>query len=337
MPRILSQQASLLHICCALLYGLMIPAQVSAHHSHSNLNKKDIQQHRGIVTKLNWRMPHVYMKVSAPNAQGAQVEYSIELLHPPAMLERGWQKNTFQVGDSIIWLGAMDKNPNRYYSGLTWAENSVGERFDLKLKKTPIEPSTDYTGIWVSDLKGKRPFYAPPEGWPLTKKGMDLVAGFEQTQNPQVKCQNPGIPKATLLPYPIKVSRPDADKIVLEYELREGQREIHLTVDHQPGPPSKWGHSVGHMQGEVLVVRTDNFIADRWGNHTGIDSSEQKTLVERFSLTDGGFGVEIRMTLTDPVYLTEPFEIVHHWRKIGDRELVDSTCSLESARGFIDS
>ena len=46
----------------------------------------------------------------------------------------------------------------------------------------------------------------------------------------------------------------------------------------------------GVVQGDELVVETTNFAADRWGSHTGIDSSEQKHLVERYSLGNGGLG-----------------------------------------------
>jgi len=327
----------ILRICVFVVCALGFGQLTYAHHSHANLNKKDIQRHRGVVTNFAWRMPHVYMRVQAANALGEQVEYIIELLHPPAMLERGWKRDSVKPGDIVSWEGAMDRNPSRHYSGLNWIEKQTGERFDLKLRNTPLEPSSDLSGLWVRDMKGKRPFYAPPEGWPLTDKGKAMVSNFDQTRNPQVNCENPGIPKATILPYPIKISRSSDDRIVFEYELRHGQRIVYLDPGHLAGQASKWGHSVGRMEGDVLVVETDNFISDRWGSHTGIDSSDQKTLVERFKLSDDGLGVEVRMILTDPVYLTKPHEFVHYMRKIQDRELVDPTCSMESAKGFIES
>ena len=47
--------------------------------------------------------------------------------------------------------------------------------------------------------------------------------------------------------------------------------------------------------------------------------------------------LRIRMTLTDPVYFTEPVEIDYYMRKIGDRQLVSAGCTLESARLFVEA
>ena len=91
------------------------------------------------------------------------------------------------------------------------------------------------------------------------------------------------------------------------------------------------------MDGDELVVETTNFVADRWGSHTGVDSSEQKHLLERFSLIEDGLTLRIQMSLTDPVYFTEPVEIDYYMRKLADRELVSAVCTLESARLFVEA
>jgi len=264
----------------------------SAHHSHSSLDRNNIQTHRGTVTKYDWRMPHVFIKVLAPNAAGKVVEYSIEVLHPPAMIERGWSKTSLKPGDQITWQGAADKG---------------------------------------------RPHYQPPSDWPYTKIAQELVDNFDESQNPQVSCKNPGPPKATLLPYPMKIERPNEQTIIFDYELRERQRTIYLDRDHPAGEPSAMGHSVGWFEGDVLVIETNNFIADRWGSHTGVDSSDQKHLVERVSISDDGLALEFQMTLTDPEYLTEPVTIDYYMAKIADRELIDVGCTLENARLYLEA
>ena len=96
------------------------------------------------------------------------------------------------------------------------------------------------------------------------------------------------------------------------------------------------GHSVGWFEGDELVVETSNFIADAWGTHTGVDSSAQKHLMERFSLFNGGLGLKSEITVTDPVYLSEPKTFNHYWAKLADRELVQAPCTLESAQLWIE-
>jgi len=318
-------------------FALLVAITMSAHHSHSSLDRNNIQIHRGTVTKYDWRMPHVFIKAMAPNAAGEVVEYSIEVLHPPAMMERGWTKDSLKPGDQITWEGAADKNPKRAYSGLTWLEKSDGTRLEMEKRQLTLEPSTDFTGLWVRDLRGGRPHYYPPADWPYTKVAKELVDNFDESQNPQVSCINPGPPKATLLPYPMKISRPDDRTIVFDYELRESPRVIYLDRDHRPGKPSVMGHSVGWFEGATLVVETNNFVANRWGIHTGVDSSEQKHLLERLSLSDDGLALQIQMTVTDPVYLTEPVTIDYFMAKIADRQLVDADCTLENARLYLEA
>jgi hypothetical protein len=92
------------------------------------------------------------------------------------------------------------------------------------------------------------------------------------------------------------------------------------------------GHSVGWFEGDELVVETSNFLADRWGSHTGVDSSDQKHLVERYSLSPDGLELNVVITVTDPVYLAEPVTFTHHWVKIADRAVVQAPCTLEASR-----
>lgn len=324
-----------LRIVLLMLLSMVSTSIALAHHSHANLDRNDVRRLTGVVSEYGWAMPHVYIKAMAPNQSGDIVEYSIELLHPPAMAERGWAADTFAPGDRITWEGAWDRNPNRYYTSLSWAEKADGTRLTSDRAEAEITPSTDLTGLWRRDPRVGFTYY-PPADWPYSERGQALVDAFNENQNPQIDCQNPGPPKSTLLPYPIKISR-SSDAVHIDYELRDQPRVIHLNADVPAGEPSKIGHSIGHFEGDELVVETSNFIADRWGSHTGVDSSEQKHLIERFSLIEGGMVMKVVMTLTDPVYLSEPVEIDYYLRKVADRELVDAVCTSESARFFLEA
>ncbi len=70
--------------------------------------------------------------------------------------------------------------------------------------------------------------------------------------------------------------------------------------------PSHLGHSIGWFDGETLVVDTAYFAPAQWGVGSGVSSSEQKHLTERFTLTDEGRRMQFEYTIEDPVYLTEP-------------------------------
>jgi hypothetical protein len=319
-----------------LIGASLCPILALGHHSHSNIDPKNSQQHSGVVTEYGWSMPHVFLQVRAPNPRGEVVEYSIELLHPPGMLERGWDADTFKPGDPITWEGAADRNPDRYYSGLTWAEKADGTRLSTAAVEFKVAPSTDFTGLWKRDLRGERPHYFPPGDWPYSPAGQAMVAQFNEDQNPMIECLNPGPPKYMLLPYPIKISRPDEHTILMHGELRAEPRVVHLTSELPAGPASTLGQSVGRIEDEQLVVETSHFAPDRWGMHTGVDSSNQKYIVERYSLSNGGLSLDIEFTVTDPVYLSESVTFNYHLSKLPDRELIDVACTSTSARLFLE-
>lgn len=90
-------------------------------------------------------------------------------------------------------------------------------------------------------------------------------------------------------------------------------RYIHLHPDKAPpaGESSKIGYSLGRFEGDEFIVETTNFSADKWGTHTGIDSSEQKHQLERSWMSDDGIFLMVERTVTDPVYFTEPVIFTH--------------------------
>jgi hypothetical protein len=309
------------------------PIVVLAHHSHANLNREDVRVYTGVVAKYGWNMPHVYMKVQGVDPAGKVVDYVIEMGNPSSMVKQGWSKTTFKPGDRITWGGAHDRNPSRHYTGLTWVEREDGSRVGrLDTDDSSLQASTDFSGLWKrSDPGGFKPHYAPPEGWAMTAAGQEIVDSFHEDQNPIIECINPGPPKSMLLPYPIQFSRPDEKTIVIERELMEELRYVHLDRDAPAGEPSRIGHSVGWLEGDDLVVETTNFLADRWGSHTGIDSSDQKHLLERYTLSEDGLALSVAITITDPIYLAEPVTFSHHWVKIADRDVVQAPCTIESS------
>jgi len=322
-----------------ILSFLLYPDILLAHHSHATIDNNDVRVLTGVVVKYGWAMPHVYLKVRAPNLDGQPVEYSIEMGNPPSLVRQGWTKESLQSGDVITWQGAHDKNKSRNYSTAEWVEKdgirlgATGNRVD----QLEIKPSTDLNGLWTRDDPGGfNPHYLPPKDWPYTQFGQAMVDSFIESNNPMLECKDPGPPKSMLLPYPHRIVRQDENTILIERDMMPVARVVHLARDYPMGEPSALGHSTGWFEGDQLVVETTNFVADRWGMQTGVDSSEKKHLVERFSLINGGMGLMAEITITDPVYLKEPKTINHYWRKLPDRDLVQAPCTLESARLWIE-
>jgi hypothetical protein len=67
------------------------------------------------------------------------------------------------------------------------------------------------------------------------------------------------------------------------------------------------GHSIGHWEGDTLVVDTRNFDDHRSPYQIGVPSGSQKHVVERYRLNDDGMSMQAEFMLEDPEFLAESF------------------------------
>lgn len=87
--------------------GAAFPA--AAHHSIGLYDTENLTTVKGVVTRIEWTSPHVFVYFAA-EANGEKAEWSMEL-DPPVLLRRyGWSKDTVNVGDEITCTGAPAKS-----------------------------------------------------------------------------------------------------------------------------------------------------------------------------------------------------------------------------------
>ena len=85
-------------------------------------------------------------------------------------------------------------------------------------------------------------------------------------------------------------------------------RIVHLNAEHPFDlEPSVDGHSVGHWEGETLVVDTIGFDGTAEGDRFGTPSTEQMHIVERISLRHGNQILEVQFRVDDPLVYTQPW------------------------------
>jgi hypothetical protein len=331
---------------------LLLGNSAHAHHSHASLNTDDVRLFQGVVTKYSWRAPHVYIQANVAGPDGKIREYKVEILNPPAMTALGWSKETFKPGDRITWEGAHDQDVNRAYAGLSWAETADGTRLIATAAASrsaqmgqaaeqaglEVEPVTEIgSGSWLriaADGSRHPAIRTPASDWPLTPEAAEDVANWSEHDNPLNNCVYGGPPRNIISLSNYFWSRPDENTLVIDRDMWMEQRIIHLNSDAPRGEPSSFGHSVGRFEGNEFIIESDNFVAETWGMFTGIDSTEQKTLIERYWLSEGGQRLNVEFTVTDPGVLTEPYTYTHQWKRVPDRALAKAPCSLENAQAY---
>jgi len=157
------------------------------------------------------------------------------------------------------------------------------------------------------------------------------VAGSSQ-YDPVAKCLPPGMPAMMSMAYGMEVMQ-NKDKITFFSELNDALRRVYLD-GRKPAQkvlddPTYAGYSMGHWEGDTLVVETvalrDDTFIEGFTPH-----SDAMTVQERIKLLEPGL-LEDHITVTDPKALTKPWETVKKYRKStrasGTDELREFACA----------
>jgi hypothetical protein len=126
-------------------------------------------------------------------------------------------------------------------------------------------------------------------------------------RDPEVRCYMPGIPRAMYMPYPFQITQ-SANKVQMVFAYANASRTIFLGDAPEP-PADKWmGHSVGHWEGNSLVVHVTDFNDRTWLSRAGDFHSGGLDVVERLTpITPDALRYEV--TLTDPDVYTRPWKM----------------------------
>jgi hypothetical protein len=106
---------------------------------------------------------------------------------------------------------------------------------------------------------------------------------------------------------------------------------VHRTIftDGRPLPvdpnPTWMGYSVGHWDGDTLVVETAGFNDRGWLDIEGHPHTEALRITERFHRRDFGH-MDLEMTYDDPKTFTRPFSVRTNQTLVPDSDLLESVC-----------
>lgn len=129
-------------------------------------------------------------------------------------------------------------------------------------------------------------------------------------------CLAPSIIYAIQGPFPFEVYQ-TPQLIVFKYEYFDQTRLVFMDGrDHPPAdaPHSKMGHSIGHWEGDELVIDTTHIAASTITNN-GLDHSDQIHMVERYRLSPDGKQIFATQWFEDPATLENNGARYIQWEK----------------------
>jgi hypothetical protein len=134
-------------------------------------------------------------------------------------------------------------------------------------------------------------------------------ANFEHrlTADPEIKCYLPGVPRATYMPYPFEILH-SSKAIFFAYEYAGAVRNVFLK-DPGPAPADSWmGQSVGHWEGDTLVIDVTGLDERTWFDRSGNFHSDALHVVERYTPM-GADILQYQATIEDAKVFSHPWKI----------------------------
>jgi hypothetical protein len=178
-------------------------------------------------------------------------------------------------------------------------------------------------------------------GLPYTEWARDLrkkrFTDLQARDNPDANCLPMGFLQFHQQPQPRRIMNVSNPKMLLiEYEANNGLRHIYMDGRKLPpqGEPQPWwyGYSVGHWDGDTLIVETNNLRGaedspyDGWLDVNGSPYSEQAKFTEKIRRPAYDH-LQIDFTVEDPKAYTKPWTVRVDQRLVVDQDLIEFECN----------
>jgi len=164
----------------------------------------------------------------------------------------------------------------------------------------------DLTGVWFA----QRPIDpGKPEPLPWAEKLAQESVANNVKDAPGAHCLTRGITNAGGL-FPYELVQTPARLIMIFEDDVPSHRTVYLDGRGHPKDPNpSWmGHSIGHWEGDTLVVDTVGFNDQTWLDNLGHRHTEMLHVIERLRRPDMGH-LEIEFTIEDPGAYAKPWII----------------------------
>ena len=117
-------------------------------------------------------------------------------------------------------------------------------------------------------------------------------------------------------------------KVTMIDELDHQVRQIYMNVPHSKTlKPSWYGESVGHYEGDELVVDTVGLNDKPPVDNYGTPHTDRIHVIERFRLIEGGRILQATVTVDDPGAFNAPWTAVQRWKRGEARPMEEDNCA----------
>jgi len=323
--------------------ALGAPGSASSHHSfapHFDASKPVVIT--GVVTEYEQRNPHAYVHVNAVDENGRSREYVCESHGVTQLARNGITPAMLSPGTSVTLTGSQARRDPYmcFFDTLEFSDGRVlsvnGPRGAGPAAAREEQRTQERRTEANRSTSGPQPMMSF-----LTEAGRAAVEKYDPfVDDPTFRCDPVAIRRAWFAPgTPLSISR-EGDRIVLRHEWMDVERMIYLDRDSHPpdGPRSSLGHSIGHFDGDTLVVETANYsqgvlrqYVEMPGQPTrGLLHSDELTTTEHLRFDAETNRLQLTIEQEDPKFFSRGFDPVSAEYAPSDLELQPFDCRPEN-------
>ena len=333
-----------MRVITAMVALMCLPIAVSAHHSRAEFSDRGLEL-EGELLSVRWRNPHPLFSLRTVNDNGDTELWRLEAYGNALTLQRtGVTGELFSNGDYVRVVGNISARQDRvllathmlladgteavleYDAEPYWSEQHVGGKaswtIDESLLRSAAAENRGIFRVWSLPRRGLDVRYSP-----FTEAAIAGRAAWDTLDNYLTRCEPPGMPHSMSNPQRYEFVE-DNGNILVRAQFFNMVRTVHLqdAANPEDQPASKLGYSVGHWEGNTLVIETTR-IDWPYFDTSGTPQSEAVEVVERITLSDDQSRLDFHMTITDPATFTEPATFDRYWLALGS-ELQHYECEI---------
>ncbi len=235
-------------------------------------------------------------------------------LGKPAVMPPGGALPEVKTGTNLRRTADGKPDLTGYYQA-----NAGGANYGLEQRRSELRLTPSTRGVVIDPADRTLPY----QPWAREER-MNREKPYRGYDDPTAHCFVAGVPRSLYVPSPMQILQPPG-YVVMLFE-RMSWRIIPLDGRaHIPDNVRLWqGDSVGHWDGDTLVVDTTNLNGKTWLNEVGDVVSHAEHVVEHFIPTGDG-KITYRATVTDPIAYTRPWTIEIPLNR-GSDELLEVAC-----------
>jgi uncharacterized protein DUF6152 len=306
---------------------------VQAHHSQAGLfDSTETIEVTGVVKSVSWLNPHGHIVFTVTDAAGRAVDWEAETASVSVLRNRGVDVAAVQAGDRVTIAGAPSRRnrpeilarsmllPSGYEftfgsANAYFPEGKAGRIHGKGVIDADVEKARASADglfrVWSTIMSDPAAFPMFKGGYPINDAAKAKIAKWNPEVNDLLRCGTKGQPLIMISPLPMEFVR-QGDDILFKIEEYNVRRVIHMSPGAAPSEHTQFGFSRGRWEGTTLVVETDH-IQPQYFDSDGVPQSDQMRTVERFVPTADYARLDYRITVTDPVYFTQPFDLTRYF------------------------